>query len=103
MKNVLIVDGADNCAYDIFAATDEEFALMFPAAGQDVAFIDEIIASAQMTVMDAAFNNLWMRPVDKKAVAGLHGTIFYELEHKKKYYPNRRDSDLTENRSRAQR
>ena len=103
MKNVLIVDGAQNCAYDIFAATDEEFLLMFPVECQDIAFIDEILAEESRPALDQAFKRMWQRPVEKKTISGLHGTIFYELEFKKKYYPNRRDSDLTDNRSRAQR
>ena len=41
MKNIQVIDGAVNCVYDIFSATDEEFALIFPN-GQDIAFIDEV-------------------------------------------------------------
>ncbi len=41
MKNIQVIDGAVNCVYDIFAATEEEFDLIFPS-GQDVAFIDEV-------------------------------------------------------------
>jgi hypothetical protein len=41
MKNIQVIDGAVNCVYDIFAATDEEFGLIFPD-GQDIAFIDEV-------------------------------------------------------------
>ena len=41
MKNIQIIDGAINCVYDIFEATDDEFKLIFPA-GQDIAFIDEV-------------------------------------------------------------
>jgi hypothetical protein len=102
MKNVMVIDGADNCAYDVFAATDEEFAIMFAAEGQDVAFVDEIVAAGPKTAVDDAFKKLWSRPVDKKTAVGLHGTLFYELDFKKQFYPNRRDSDLTNNRSRAQ-
>ena len=43
MKNIQVIDGAVNCVYDVFAATDEEFALIFPP-GQGVAFIDEVRA-----------------------------------------------------------
>ena len=39
MRNIQVFDGADNSVYDIFSATEEEFALIFPP-GQDVAFID---------------------------------------------------------------
>ena len=35
MKNIQVIDGAENCVYDIFSATDEEFALIFEA-GADV-------------------------------------------------------------------
>lgn len=41
MKNIQVFDGAENAVYDIFVATDEEFALIFPD-GTDVAFIDEV-------------------------------------------------------------
>lgn len=30
MKNIQVIDGAQNCMYDIFAATDEELSLIFP-------------------------------------------------------------------------
>lgn len=103
MKNIMIVDGADNCAYDVFAATDDEFALLFPAEGQDIAFADELWVEPVSREVRQAFDALWTRPIDKKAMTGLHGTIFYQLEKKKKYYPNRKDSDLTDNRSRPQR
>jgi len=41
MKSIPIVDDAENCVYDIFAASDDEFALLYPL-GQDVAFISEV-------------------------------------------------------------
>jgi len=41
MKNIMIIDGAENCVYDVFAAPDDDFAIIFPE-GTDVAFIEEI-------------------------------------------------------------
>ncbi len=105
MKNIMIIDGAMNCAYDIFAATDAEFALFFPADRQDVAFIDEIWGNDDDNPpagVSEAFDNLWKRPVAKPDANGIHGIIFYGMEFKKTYYPNRRGNDLTDNRSRAQ-
>lgn len=59
MKNVQVIDGALNCVYDIFAATEEEFALIFPS-GQDIAFIDEVYAAAaDAAALDKAFESLW--------------------------------------------
>ena len=92
MKNIQIIDGADNCVYDIFSATEEEFALIFP--GQtDIAFIDEIYSSADKYTLDSAFNNIWRRRMEKSRAQGIHGIIFYELETKKKYYSTRKDEE----------
>jgi hypothetical protein len=90
MKNIQIIDGAQNCVYDIFAATDEEFGLIFPE-GTDIAFIDEVYDREATQNLDAAFNNIWKRRVQKSEVQGIHGIIFYELDEKKVYYPTRRD------------
>lgn len=92
MKNIQVIDGALNAVYDIFAATDEEFALIFPD-GQDVAFIDEVQARGKKKELDDAFERMWKRRVPKRNAIGIHGVLFYELEHKKKYYPTRRDEE----------
>lgn len=92
MKNIQIIDGAKNCVYDIFEATDEEFTLIFPE-GTDIAFIDEVYARAGEQALDAAFQNIWQRPVKKAQAQGIHGIIFYELGEKKVYYPTRKDEE----------
>jgi hypothetical protein len=92
MKNIQVIDGALNCVYDIFAATDEEFALIFPA-GQDIAFIDEVLARGNTSALDNALKNIWRRRIPKINVTGIHGLLFYENEHKKAYYPTRRDDE----------
>jgi hypothetical protein len=40
--------------YDLFAATEEDFALIFPT-GQDVAFMDEVMARGRKDALEAAF------------------------------------------------
>lgn len=92
MKNIQIFDGADNAVYDIFAATDEEFALIFPN-GTDVAFIDEVYQQQPTQLLDAAFTEIWRRRVPKQQAMGIHGMLFYQCEHKKVYYPTRRDEE----------
>lgn len=92
MKNIQVIDGANNSVYDIFAATDEEFALIYPP-GQDIAFIDEVYGSDNRSQLDAAFNNIWKRRIPKVQANGIHGILFYELEYKKQYYPTRRDEE----------
>ena len=92
MKHIQVIDGAINCSYDIFAATNSEFSLIFPD-GQDIAFIDEVVARENSTQLEEAFKNIWMRRISKPEVNGIHGTLFYELEAKKQYYPTRRDNE----------
>ena len=92
MKNIQVIDGALNCVYDIFAATDEEFALIFPS-GRDIPFIDEVLARGNTPALDNALNNIWRRRIPKINVTGIHGLLFYENEHKKAYYPTRRDDE----------
>jgi hypothetical protein len=92
MKNIQVIDGAENTAYDIFSATDDEFDLIFPV-GQDVAFIDEVMARGPQEALDAAFDRIWKRRIPKKDVIGIHGLLFYELEYKKQYYPTRKDEE----------
>ena len=92
MKNIQIIDGAQNCVYDVFSATDEEFSLIFPV-GTDIAFIDEVYTNGDRQMLDAAFESIWKRRVKKSEVHGINGIIFYELEEKKIYYPSRKDED----------
>ena len=92
MKNIQVIDGAENCVYDIFAATDEEFAAIFPT-GQDVAFIGDLLSRADWAKLDVALSMIWKRRVPKRDVQGIHGLLFYELDHKKVYYPTRRDEE----------
>ncbi|MDD2180445.1 hypothetical protein OIN59_23670 [Acidovorax sp. D2M1] len=93
MKNIQVIDGAVNCVYDIFAATDEEFALIFPD-GQDIAFIDEVYErSSNDASLNRAFEAIWARRIVKADAMGIQGQLFYELEAKKVFYPTRRDEE----------
>jgi hypothetical protein len=92
MKNIQIIDGADNAVYDIFAATEQEFDLIFPT-GQNVAFINEVLRRGPKEELDEAFTRIWARRVQKQSAMGIHGLLFYELDHKMQYYPTRRDEE----------
>lgn len=93
MKNIQVIDGAVNCVYDIFEATDEEFALIF-LDGQDIAFIDEVYGrGVDKVALDSAFKALWTRRLVKAQAMGIHGQLFYELNEKKHFYPTRRDEE----------
>lgn len=88
MKNIQVIDGAENCVYDIFSATEDEFNIIFPS-GTDIAFIDEVETRCSSSV----FEKIWTRRVKKIDVKGIHGILFYELDMKKKYYPTRKDEE----------
>ncbi|MGJ7542296.1 hypothetical protein [Variovorax sp. LT1R16] len=93
MKNIQVIDGAVNCVYDIFAATDEEFALIFQN-GHDIAFIDEVYGrGVDEAPLNSAFEAIWTRRVIKAQAMGIHGQLFYQLEQKKPFYPTRRDEE----------
>lgn len=92
MKNIQVIDGAVNCVYDVFAATDDQFLLIFPS-GTDVAFIDEVYQRGPSDLLDVVFRDIFQRRIPKSEVNGIHGILFYELDFKKPFYPTRRDEE----------
>lgn len=93
-KNVMVIDGAENCAYDCFVMSDRLFSAVFPEVDQNIEFIEDFIRREPGDEYDREFAEMWKRPVAKARVAGIHGILFYELSAKKEFYPNKRDSDL---------
>jgi hypothetical protein len=66
MKNIQVIDGAENCVFDIFAATDDEFSLIFRPR-EDVAFIDEVYQRGTAQELDAALGRIWNGSTSKGA------------------------------------
>ena len=94
-RNVQIIDGAMNCTYDVFSMPEEDFLLVFPAEGQDVEFIEDFILRVGEDEATRVTNSMWRSREDKKTVNGIHGTLFYELDYKKIYYPSKREAEMT--------
>jgi hypothetical protein len=94
MKNIQIIDGALNATFSIFQATDEEFALLFPEAGQDIQFAEDLPGLPQQRALGAALRRIWDRPVRKRDAMGIHGTIFYGLERYRAIYPGKREDSV---------
>ncbi|MFI5337102.1 MAG: hypothetical protein ACHQ5A_09985 [Opitutales bacterium] len=94
MKNIQVIDGARNCVYDIFSATDAEFR-MISGPGEDIAFIDEVLEKhrTKKKLLQSALTRIWARRVAKCGVNGIHGLLFYEQPEKKVFYPTRRDEE----------
>jgi hypothetical protein len=91
MKNIQVIDGAQNCTFSIFEATDEEFARLFPEAGQEIQFADDLANLPAQDEVSAALKRIWERPIRKRDVRGIHGTLFYNLDHYKGLYREKRE------------
>ena len=92
MKYIQIIDGADNATYSIFQASDDEFAQLFQMDGQDILFSTDIKYTKRTS---AILDVIWTRPILKKDANGIHGTIFYNAEHRRENYPvSRRMIDM---------
>ncbi len=93
MKNIQVIDDARNCTYSLFAATNTEFQALFPSS-TDIGFPDEILERLGERRATALLAKLWKRPVKKKTARGIHGTLFYGLDYKKKLYPTRCEAGM---------
>jgi hypothetical protein len=87
MKNIQIIDGAVNATYSIFQATDEEFETIFPGLGQDLEVIEDYVSRVGEDEATKTLSKLWDRPIYKRDVHGIHGTLFYDYKEKSKYLP----------------
>jgi hypothetical protein len=94
MKNIQVVDGAVNCEFPIYAATNEEFGTIFPGLDQDLEIVEDFIARVGEDRADAILGAIWGRRINKKSALGIHGTLFYEKEEERAYFPaSRREAD----------
>jgi len=93
VKNIQVIDGADNCTYSLYAATDEEFEEIFPN-GTDVEFIEDYFDRSGEARAIEITSNLWKRPINKSEAQGIHGTLFYQLTYKKRYYPTKKELEM---------
>ena len=96
MKNIQVIDGASNATFSIFQATEEEFAVIFPG-GRDIEVADELIERVGENQAGRVLTALWTRPILKRDAMGLHGTIFFDADHRREFLPkSRREADWDE-------
>ncbi len=93
MKNIQVIDGADNCVYDIYQVSDEDLNIIFPIPDQNIEFIEDFEKRVGTKLVKDLNERIWMNRIPKSLVNGIHGTLFFQMEHKKKYYLNKIDSD----------
>jgi hypothetical protein len=94
MKNIQIIDGAVNATFSVFQATEEEFVAIFPE-GRDMELVEELIERLGEDVAGSVLKPLWNRPILKRDALGIHGTLFYDNEHRRERIPpSKREIDL---------
>lgn len=86
MKNVQIIDRANNATYSVFQATDEEYAAIFPG-DRDMELVEDLLSRLGETEVGRVLDPLWTRPILKRDVVGIHGTLFYDNEHRQDFFP----------------
>jgi hypothetical protein len=88
VKNIQIVNGALNATFSIFQATEEEFAAIFPGDGQDMEIIEDFVARIGGDEQTGRFfAPIWERPILKRDANGIHGTLYYDYEERRRFLP----------------
>ena len=86
MKNIQIIDGASNATFSVFQATDEEFAAIFPD-GRDIELVEDLIERIGERTAGSVLTPIWGRPILKRDALGIHGTLFYDNDHRRHHIP----------------
>jgi len=94
MKNIQIIDGAINCTFSIFGIPDSVFQELFPGENQDVEFLEDVVARLGEVRVGELMKYTWQSRLDKRHAHGIDGTLFIDLLGRKKFYPNKKESDL---------
>jgi hypothetical protein len=91
VKNIQVIDGANNATFSIFEATDEEFTTIFPD-GRDMELSEDLWERLDSEEASRVLAPLWDRPILKQKANGIHGTLFYDNEHRQ-IPPSKREID----------
>jgi hypothetical protein len=86
MKNIQIINGAVNATFSLFQATEEEFVVIFPD-GQDMELVEDLIQRLGDEAAGSVLESIWNRPILKRDALGIHGTLFYDNEHRRDHIP----------------
>lgn len=94
MKNMQLVEPAENCWFAIYSLEEDDFALIFPAPGQDVEFFEDVVKRLGKSEAHELLVRTTRRYVHKPDIHGIHGTLFCDFEQRKKHFPNKQYADL---------
>jgi hypothetical protein len=88
LRNIQVVDGADNATFSIFKATDEEFRQIFPGFDQDMEISEDFVKRVGEAQAAQILQAIWDRPILKRDANGIHGTLYYNAEQRRLYVPS---------------
>lgn len=94
MKNIQVIDGAENCSYSICLVSDKDFKVIFPVRGQDVEFAEDLARRLGRKQAAKVILRSTTRRIQKNTAIGIHGTLFFQMANRRKYFPNKRDTDI---------
>jgi hypothetical protein len=96
MRNIQIIDAAENATFSTFQATDAEFALIFPD-GRDIELAEDLFERIGNKRAHDLLTPIWCRPVLKRDAMGIHGTLFYGWNQRRIHLPtSKREVDWDE-------
>ncbi|WLR98455.1 hypothetical protein [Shinella sumterensis] len=96
MKNIQIIDDADNVTYSLFQATEAEFEAIFPN-GRDIELAEDLLDRLGEEMAGAVLAPIWSRPILKRDALGIHGTLFYDNDRRRDHIPpSKREVDWNE-------
>jgi len=97
LRNIQIIDNADNATFGVFQATDDEFSQIFPAIGQDMEIAEDFVRRVGEAHANLIFNAIWERPILKRDINGIHGTLYFNYQSRRRHMPtSKREVDLDE-------
>jgi len=93
-RNIQVITSARNCIFGIFRATPHEFAGLFPAPGQDIEVAEDVFDRLGIAQAVPLLTPIWQRPIAKADVVGIHGTLFFDFQHRREQIPaSKRERD----------
>jgi hypothetical protein len=82
-----LIDSALNATSSVFQATEDEFATIFPAEGQDMELVEEFIERSGEERAARILEPIWDRPILKRDTQGIHGTLYYGYADRRQHLP----------------
>ena len=73
MRNIQVIDSAENCPFAVFQVTHADFRLLFPEPGQDIQYAEDLPEDVSIR---SALVRMSENPIRKREAMGIHGTLF---------------------------